>query len=213
MLGDVIQIKQEYFITSLQIAKEWNRKCKNQHRSVIGIAGESGSGKSVTAVCLQKTFNDMGINALILHMDDYFHLPPASNHQKRLESLANVGKHEVNLALLEENILSFKAGDSDITVPVVNYKMNSILSEIIPTQSYDVLIIEGTYTFFIEQLDFRIYMDRTFEQTREQRAARAREEMSDFIEQLLALEHAIIRPTKTQADLIVDIHYKVVSNS
>ena len=37
--------------------------------------------------------------------------------------------------------------------------------------------------------------------------------MSDFIEQLLALEHAIIRPTKTQADLIVDIHYKVVSNS
>jgi uridine kinase len=213
MLGDVIQIKPEYFATSLRIAEIWSEQRNDKQRSVIGIAGESGSGKSVTAVCLQKTLHDKGIKALILHMDDYFHLPPTSNHQKRLESLENVGKHEVNLSLLEENILSFKNGVEAMTVPVVNYKLNSILSEIIPSQGYDVLIIEGTYTFFIENLDFKIYMDRTFEQTREQRASRAREEMSDFIEQVLALEHNIIRPTKVQANVIVDVHYQVLLNN
>jgi uridine kinase len=212
MLGDVIQIKPEYFTTSVKIAEVWKNQCKELKRSVIGIAGESGSGKSVTAVCLQKSLHEMGVKALILHMDDYFHLPPSSNHQRRLESLDNVGKHEVNLSLLEENILSFKDGVEAMTVPVVNYKLNSILSEIIPSQGYDVLIIEGTYTFFIENLDFKIYMDRTFEQTREQRASRAREEMSDFIESVLALEHAIIRPTKIDADVVVDVNYQVVPN-
>jgi uridine kinase len=190
----------------------WKKHHKDSTRSAIGIAGESGSGKSVTAVCLQRSLHDLGVKALILHMDDYFHLPPASNHEKRIESLKNVGKHEVNLSLLEDNILSFKEGVADITVPVVNYKLNTILSEIIPSQGYDVLIIEGTYTFFIENLDFRVYMDRTYLQTREQRASRAREEMSDFIEQVLALEHDIIRPTKQLADVIVDVNYQVVLN-
>jgi hypothetical protein len=36
--------------------------------------------------------------------------------------------------------------------------------------------------------------------------------MSDFIEQVLALEHHIIRPTRTQADVIVDVQYQVVLN-
>ncbi len=43
-------------------------------------------------------------------MDDYFKLPPRSNHENRLKSLDNVGLQEVNLNLIQENIKDFKKG-------------------------------------------------------------------------------------------------------
>jgi uridine kinase len=45
-------------------------------RTVIAVAGESGSGKSVTAIDLAAVLNRAGIGAAIIHQDDYFIRPP-----------------------------------------------------------------------------------------------------------------------------------------
>ena len=49
----------------------------------IGIGGESGSGKSVTAYALQRILADHNIQSVVIQMDDYFILPPKLNHENR----------------------------------------------------------------------------------------------------------------------------------
>ena len=48
---------------------------------VIAIGGESGSGKSSTALSLQNELSEKGLRCLTLHMDSYFKLPPKDNHR------------------------------------------------------------------------------------------------------------------------------------
>lgn len=53
MIGDVIDIKPEYINTAREIVSLCGNHFFDKKR-VILVAGESGSGKSVTAVSLQK---------------------------------------------------------------------------------------------------------------------------------------------------------------
>ena len=46
---------------------------------MIGVAGESGSGKSVTATALVAALDAAGVRTAIIHQDDYFLRPPRTN--------------------------------------------------------------------------------------------------------------------------------------
>jgi uridine kinase len=212
VIGDIITIRDEYKATANDLIEKIGlRSFETIQRLVIGIAGESGSGKSVTAVCLQQALAQMQYRALILHQDDYFKLPPSSNHQQRLLSLEHVGPQEVWLDILQDHIEEFRRGDETIEKPVVFYKQNQILSETIAVDPYDVLIVEGTYVFQLEHLDFLVFMDRTYQETVQQRKDRGREVMDPFIEEVLKREHTFIRPSREKAHFIIDQSYKVIN--
>lgn len=214
MLGDIINIRGEYFDTSKEIfAHLKSIPSWGNEKFVIGIAGESGSGKSVTAICLQHTLSENGKTALILHLDDYFKLPPRTNHETRLENIDLVGPSEVNLELLQENINAFISGKTEMYRPLVNYKLNQILAESIPLQSYNCLIVEGTYTYALDHLDTLIFMDRTFIETKKQRDARGRDIQNEFVERVLEIEHQLIRPSKSNAHIIIDNKYHARLNT
>ena len=83
-------------------------------RRVVGVAGESGSGKSMTADGLARACTSAGRRALVLNQDNYFFLPPRTNHEHRIESLDNVGAHEVNLALIGSHIAAFRARENGL---------------------------------------------------------------------------------------------------
>jgi uridine kinase len=211
LLGDHIQIKQDYFATAVALCDLLRANTAWQDRRIIiGIAGESGSGKSVTAVCLQKVLADFGRNALIIHQDDFFKLPPASNHQARLNDLQWIGPQEVHLDQIGQAIDDFLAYKPSIEMPLVHYQANEILSETVQLTPYDMLIIEGTYVLQLDKIGVAIYMDRTFEETKIQRLERGRELQSSFIEEVLAIEHQLIRPQKQRANYIVDKQYQVI---
>ena len=112
---------------------------------VVGIAGESGSGKSITATCLARELDGAGRRARVIHQDDYFRLPPRSNHEHRLLDLAHVGPHEVNLDLLRTHIADFRAKRDNISVPLVDYPGNRFVTERFDFGQVDVLLVEGTY--------------------------------------------------------------------
>lgn len=215
MLGDIIQIRPEYSQTAdhlLQGIFQSNSFVDGQlafpqNRLSIVIGGESGSGKSVTAVCLAQQLAAQNLPALILHLDDYFHLPPATNHQKRLEDLAWVGAQEVNLALLQSHIDAFHRGETHILKPLVSYHENEIRTEYAHFQP--VLIVEGTYTFLLEHAHYYIFMERDYRDTIEQRKARGRDILDDFSEKVLAKEHEIVSPLCRFADAIVRKDYSV----
>lgn len=208
MIGDVIGIKPAYLNTAKQILDLLPKDFFDQKR-IIQIAGESGSGKSVTAVSLQRLLLEMAIDAYILHQDDYFHLPPASNHQKRLENIHWVGPNEVKLDLLAAHQEAFLQGEARLAKPLVDYHENQILSEAVRLEAYQVLLVEGTYVFAAGEADLRIFMTRNYMQTRQNREDRGRETPSDFLEKVLAIEHQIIQKQRNQAHVWVLEDYTI----
>lgn len=212
MIGDIIELNETHLATAGEILEILKRQfpLAQKHKIAVGIAGESGSGKSVTAFALQKVLQEINIKSLVLQMDDYFTLPPKTNHENRLLSLDNIGPHEVNLKKLSGNIKDFKKGMPIIEKPLVHYRENSIRTEVLEVEECKVIIVEGTYILELEDFDYKIFIDRNYKDTYKNRMQRNRDEQSDFVEKVLDIEHRIIRNFKNNADLILDKNYQPV---
>jgi uridine kinase len=178
-------------------------------RSVVGVAGESGSGKSVTAASLARELGAMGHAALVLHQDDYFVLPPRANHLARERDIGHVGPREVNLALMQSHVEAFRAGADGVDAPAVDYAADRFDTRHIDFGGVAVLVVEGTYVLTLDDLDLRILLEATYADTRDRRRARARDVDAPFVEQVLAIEHEIIARQAARADLIVDRQFAI----
>lgn len=169
----------------------------------ISIAGESGSGKSELAFEVSRLLTARGIKTDVLGQDDYFVFPPKTNHEMRRVNIQQVGPYEVKLDFLDGNIRSFKREESPIYKPLVIYDENRITYEEMDVADLAVLIAEGTYTSLLRFIDFRIFIDRDYHQTLENRKKRARDKFEPFIEVVLEREHKIIAEHKSLADVVV----------
>ena len=176
-------------------------------KKVIAITGESGSGKSITALSLKTAFEAAGISTLILHMDNYFRLPPKANHEARLQNRFEIGPDEVQLDLLAAHIKAFRNGENSIRMPVTNYQEDWFESVDLLLDPFQVLLVEGTYVSTLENLDLRIFMERNYLQTVIQRRERGRDKEDPFVEQVLEKEHRIIQPEKEKSNILIDLHY------
>lgn len=196
---------------------------RGERRLVVGVAGESGSGKSVTAVALARALDGRGIATGVLHQDDYFHRPPRVNHAHRERDLGAVGPHEVNLALLQRHVADFRAGRA-VDAPLVDYPTDSFLTRRIDFAPLAALVVEGTYVLMLDDgdaragstaagdtpvLDVRIFLDATHEDTAERRRARNRDVDAPFVQDVLRIEHAIIARQAAVAHLVVDRNFRV----
>lgn len=180
-------------------------------RLVIAVAGESGSGKSVAASSLAHELALAGYPPHVIHQDDYFVRPPRANHEFRLQDVqANVGPHEVRLSLIADHIAAFRTGQ-DAVAPLVDYANDCFVTQPLEFSRSTVLVVEGTYVLRLEDLDVRIFCSATHEETRARRKARARDVDDPIIDRILDLEHDLIAPTGTSADLVIDaklrLHY------
>ena len=181
-----------------------------RQRRVVGVAGESGSGKSVTAEELGRACNGVGLTALILNQDNYFFLPPRTNHEHRVESLENVGPHEVNLALLSSHIAAFRARSHAVVAPLVDYPGNRFITQTLNFENIELLVVEGTYVLQLDELDARIFLEATHEDTEERRRVRNRDIDAPIVAQVLAIEHGIIAAQRELADIVVGTDFRIV---
>ncbi|MFY9115174.1 MAG: hypothetical protein WAO23_08055 [Dethiobacteria bacterium] len=170
----------------------------------VTIAGESGCGKSETAAILAELCKNQGYRTLILQQDDYFILPPQTNHNRRMEDISWVGMQEVRLDKLSKDIEGIKSGqEKTISKPLVIFDENLLTEEEVDIEGVNVVIAEGTYTTTIENADFKVFIDRNYKQTKKSRLARLRDPATDFLEKVLAIEHEIISRHKDLADVVV----------
>jgi uridine kinase len=210
MTGDNNQLKPEYYQTAEALyATIQNLESSSNPKLVIGIAGESGSGKTITALQLQQVFELNGKKTNIVHMDDFFHLPPATNHEARVKDISCVGKNEVNLELLQKVCIQFKENAASVQQPLVDYNSNSISSFSWNAHDFDVLIVEGTYVLFLENIDIRVFIDRTYIDTKNDRLARGRDIANDFVEEVLAIEHKIIQTEKKLCNICIQSNFTI----
>ena len=175
--------------------------------TVIGIAGESGSGKTVTALSLARAIERRGPRVLVLHQDDYFLRPPATNHEHRRGDLTSVGPPEVRMPLLAEHIAAFRAR-RQVVAPRVDYPGNRFLTRQLDFSAIDVLLVEGTYVLLLPQLDVRVFLEATHEDTRARRLTRARDIHEPFVDEVLRIEHAIIATQAGRADIVIDREFR-----
>ncbi len=189
-------------------------------RIAVTVAGESGSGKSeiaseVARLLLEKN----GLHSIIFAQDDYFKLPPKSNNMARREDLNNVGMQEVKLTLLDEHVAKVKeyvkSDESEeqlILKPLINYNKNNISEEVVGVSGVNTIIAEGTYTTSLNNADIKVFIDRTYLDTRQHRMERNRDKFDDYTEKILEIEHDIISSHKSRADIIVNKDYSVQLN-
>ncbi len=170
----------------------------------VCIAGESGSGKSGLAVCLSETLIQRDLEVVILAQDDYFRLPPRTNHDSRRTDISQVGPKEVRLDLLDEHIHRLVQNTGQpLLKPLVCFEENQIEQEMLPAGKLDVIIVEGTYTSLLLNVDLRIFIDRSYRTTRTARRLRSRDVSESFTERVLQKEHQLISEHRKLADIIV----------
>ena len=206
MIGDKVQLNEKYLQPARLIYEKYQDIIKPGF--TLSIAGESGSGKSTLALALQHVLLENGSKAMVLHMDDYFKLPPTSNHNKRLEDIGWVGPGEVHLDVLQNHLEAFKSGVPEIEKPLVYYAENEIKRETLDFTQTDVLLIEGTYTATLK-VDLSIFISRTYLDTYADRVKRARDPITPFVEQVLEIEHQIIARQGEKANVIIDKNFEI----
>jgi uridine kinase len=180
-------------------------------RYTISIAGQSGSGKSETAVALAEALAAHGIESEILQQDDYFVYPPKSNDRARREDINWVGPQEVKLDLMDEHLAAFLDGADRIEKPLVDYQTDLVGSEAMAFGAARVLIAEGTYTTLLDHCTTHVFIDRTYLETRKHREKRMRDasELDPFIDKVLKIEHGIILSHKSRAHIVIESDYDV----
>lgn len=211
MQGDVLIINENHRKAAKQVLPLILDKIKKtENIYAISVAGESGAGKSEIAASIAKELENNNITNFIFQQDDYFEFPPKTNSQMRLNNISHVGISEVNLDLLDNEIQMVKEGQTFFEKPLVIFEKNRIDKETVFLDETDVLIVEGTYTTALKNVDIRIFIDRDFNDTRASRLERNRERQDDYLEKILLIEHNIISKHKDLADIIITKEYDAI---
>lgn len=174
----------------------------------FSVGGESGAGKSEISYALENLLTNKGIQSRMIQQDDYFVYPPRTNERMREKDIGRVGPGEVRLDLLNENIREAREGKAEIVKPLVIFEEDRITSEKVSLEPFKVIIIDGTYTTLLENIDCRVFIDRDRDDTRADRLRRSRETQSEYLEKILEIEHRIISRHKTLANIIVNKEFK-----
>jgi uridine kinase len=214
MKGDVILLQEIHKIAARAIVMGIIDQINSKNsRFVISVAGESGSGKSETALAIANELSNDGVKSIVLGQDDYFYLPPKLNSAKRHEDPDWLGPHvEVNFAVFEGNLVDSILGKSAIDKPLIDYNANTIESQTVSLEGIKVVIAEGTYTSLLKHVDIKVFITRNWLKTLEDRRKRNRgNEVNDpFTEQILATEHKIIAGHKQLADFVISDDFEVI---
>lgn len=207
MIGDRVYIKPHHTRVAQEILVHCSDMVAAAARGdtvwVVSIAGESGCGKSETAAEVARLLDANGVHALILGQDDFYVFPPKTNRRMRERNPGQIGPAEVKLDYMDALLHAIRQGVSRIWVPEVHFDADRVDHMIRDITGTRAVVVEGTYCTRLENVDAHVFIDRSYDQTREDRLARARDALDGFEEQILRVEHDIIREQLSLADLIV----------
>jgi uridine kinase len=202
MIGDKLVIT-DYHKQAANQALKFIKERLGTGRFIVSVCGESGSGKSETAEVLCQLVTDVGYTAIVIGQDDYYKKPPKTNSAYRKQHMDWVGSNEVKIDVMNANAVSFREGATEVTKPLVYFDEDRITEQTLGGGPYEVIIVEGTYASLIEDADVRVFIDRTYHQTKKARLRRAREEADGWILEVLEIEHQIISKEKGRADVVI----------
>jgi len=175
----------------------------------IGVAGDSGSGKTTFTSAIREIFGPDLVSTITL--DDYH--KHDREERKRLD-ITPLHPDANNISSLESDIAQLKEGNT-IQKPVYNHTTGTFDTPV-PFTARKILILEGLHTLFTprlrELMDFSIFVDPEKEVKYEwkrrrdmERRGYSYEEVSEEITRREVDYEAFIAPQKCHADAIIRI--------
>jgi len=213
MLGDILLINDMHKEAAKSIGKivQKERKKKGRrYRYIVGISGESGSGKSELAHALGKYLKKDKIRVKVIHTDNYYKIQPLLREEwRRNKGFDKIGLEEYDWVKINKTIRDFQESQ-ECMIPCIDLIPEQVDKLITDFSKIDILVIDGLYAINTEGLDLRIFIDLTYKETKINQIIRMKEAMSDFRLQILEREHRSVLSLKSLADLIVNKAYEVV---
>ena len=178
---------------------------------VIGVAGDSGSGKTTFTRAIREIFGDDLVSTITL--DDYHLFSREERKRRRITPLAPEAN---DLAGLGRDIGLLRKGQP-VTKPVYNHETGEIEGPVL-FYPKKILILEGLHTLFTpglrSLLDFTLFVDPEPAVKYEWKAKRDTErrgyterEVRDEIERRRVDYERYIAPQKTHAEAVIVIRH------
>jgi len=202
MLNDVVTIEKKHTNAATTLFDRVIRDRKPKF--IVTISGEVGTGKCEIAHELGRKLIDSGISVKLLHMDNYYHIPPLERHAWRIKNgLEKIGYDEYDWNKVNSNIDDFRMNKTSV-LPVVDLFTQKVDQLHTDFEGIEVLIIEGLYSIRINQSDLRVFIELTYEDTWEEQMLTHKEVLDDFRLEVLKHEHKAVQSLKPLADFYID---------
>jgi uridine kinase len=208
MLGDILLITEKHQKAGEIIIEKIleNRKPK----MIIGISGESGSGKSELAHVIAKGLRKYGIFAKPLHIDNYYRILPLLRTEWRKEQgIENVvGFGEYDWDTINRNISEFIDGKVS-TGPCVDLVTEQVDQLTTDYSTVDMLVVDGLYAIKTQGVDIRIFIELTYHETKKAQVVRGKEPQNEYRMAVLEQEHKMVQSLRPTADVLITMDYEV----
>jgi len=211
MLGDVLLITEKHEKAGQAIFERVMKERKPKY--MIGISGESGSGKTELAHVVAKLLKKEGICTKPIHIDNYYHVLPLERTEWRKKNGIEkcVGYSEYDWDKIYQNINEFKEGKK-ATMPCVDLVTEQVDTLITDFKDIDMIIVDGLYAIKTEGIDLRVFIELTYHETKKAQVVRGKEPQNEYRMAVLEQEHKMVQALRDSANLFVNMNYQVVHN-
>jgi uridine kinase len=208
MLGDVLLITEKHLKAGGIIIE--HILAKQKPKMIIGISGESGSGKSELAHVIAKGLRKHGIFAKPLHIDNYYRILPLLRTEWRKENgIQNVvGYGEYDWDTIYRNVDEFKAGKVS-TGPCVDLVTEQVDQLTTDYSTVDMIIIDGLYAIKTEGVDLSVFIELTYHETKKAQMVRGKEPQNEYRMEVLEKEDQMVQALRPKADIFITMEYEV----
>jgi len=214
MLGDILLINDMHKEAAQAICERVmaDRESREErYRYVVGISGESGSGKSELAHALGLCLKHHHIRVKVIHTDNYYRIQPLLREEwRRNKGFDHIGLNEYDWVKIRKTVRDFKE-EQECMIPCIDLVSEQVDKLITDFGKVDLLIVDGLYAIKANDIDMRVFIDLTYHETKINQIIRMKEALSDFRLGILEHEHQAVITLKPMADLIVDKSYQVVT--
>lgn len=178
--------------------------------SKTGFDSDSGSGKSELAHTLGTFLKEDRIRVKVIHADDYYKIQPLLRAEwRRTKGFDKIGINEYDWVKIKKTIRDYKE-EQECIMPCIDIIPEQVDKLITDFAKIDLLVIDGLYAIKADDLDLRVFIDLTYQETKISQIERLKETYNKERLEVLKWEHINVKSLKPLADLIVNKSYKVV---
>ena len=150
------------------------------------------------------------IRVKIIHTDNYYKIQPLLREEwRRNKGFDRIGLDEYDWVKIRKTIRDFRE-EQECVIPCIDLIPEQVDKLITDFSKIDLLVLDGLYAIDAPDIDMRVFIDLTYQETKINQIIRMKEEMSDFRLNILEREHLAVSSLKPKADLVVGKSYEVV---
>lgn len=202
MLNDILIIEKKHE----NAANTLFERVMQTHTSkfIVAISGEVASGKSEIAHALGRKLIAEGISVKLLHMDNFYKIPPLERtYWRKQNGVDKIGYDEYDWDKINKVLDDFKE-NRESELPIVDLFTQRVDELHTDFNGIEFLIIEGLYSIKINQANLRVFIELTYEETWDEQMLAGKEKIDAFRLEVLKQEHKAVQSLKKSADFYID---------